>query len=177
VRGVRETPVVTRRLVLIRHATTEKNAASDAVRSLTMTGMADATAAGRWLVAENVTPDLVLVSPARRAVQTWDLAAAKLTQEPPSRSEGRIYDNTVEALLEVVRGAGPRVQTLAVVGHNPSIHALALDLDDGEGDPASRAELTRGYPAGSVAVFQIPSDWPDLDSGTATLESFATPQG
>jgi phosphohistidine phosphatase len=67
------------------------------------------------------------------------------------------------------------VRVLAVVGHNPSIGALAHALDDGEGDAAARTALERGFPAGGVAVFSLDLPFARLAPGTATLLDVTTP--
>jgi phosphohistidine phosphatase len=122
-----------------------------------------------------VTPDLVLVSPARRAAQTWERASASLPEGVRSAVDGRIYDNTVDALLAVVGETPDEAGTVAVVGHNPSIGVLAAELDDGQGDPGARSGLQAGFPAGGVAVFDLETPFAGLTSGAATLSAFSGP--
>ena len=109
-----------RRLLLIRHAKAADGPV-DVDRALTGRGRGQAAAIGTWLADAGFAPDRALVSPARRAAQTWEQAAAHLGAAPEHEVESRIYDNTVEALLAVIADAPDGVQTLAVVGHNPSI--------------------------------------------------------
>jgi phosphohistidine phosphatase len=116
-----------------------------------------------------------MVSPARRAVQTWERAAARIGPDPSPAVDARIYDNTVEALLEVVREAPEDVHTVAVVGHNPSIGLLASVLDGGEGSPTALRDLEAGFPTGTVAVFTLAVSWSEVAPGTATLVDVATP--
>src|SRR5690348_8811929 len=92
-----------RRLVLIRHAAAAQ-APVDADRPLTDQGTAQAAAIGRWLQQRALRPERVVVSPARRARQTWDAAAAQLPTPPEATLDERIYDNTVEALFAVLHG-------------------------------------------------------------------------
>ena len=164
-----------RRLVMIRHAKAGE-AATDAERPLTGRGERQATSIGSRLQDAGFVPDRAFVSPARRAAQTWELAAAQLGDGPEAVVEPRIYDNTVEAVLEAVREADDDVETLAVVGHNPSIGQLAHDLDDGEGSPAARRDLHAGFPTGGVAVFTVATPFGELGPGTATLTEFRTPR-
>ncbi|MGZ4613446.1 MAG: SixA phosphatase family protein, partial [Kineosporiaceae bacterium] len=109
-----------RRLLLVRHAKAAHGPV-DAERPLTERGRARAAAIGHWLAQSGRVPDRVLVSPARRAVQTWEGAGAALGADPQPVLDPRIYDNTVEALLAAVRETPQEAQTVAVVGHNPSI--------------------------------------------------------
>ena len=94
-----------RRLLLVRHAKAA-HGQPDADRPLTGRGERQATALGAWLGDAGLVPDRVLVSPARRAAQTWERAAAALPAELRPTVEERIYDNTVEALLATVRETG-----------------------------------------------------------------------
>jgi phosphohistidine phosphatase len=160
-----------RRLLLIRHAKAGE-AATDIERPLTGRGERQAAAIGTWLTDAGLVPDRAFVSPARRAAQTWELAAAQLGERPAQVVEPRIYDNTVEALLAVLADTPDDVSTLAVVGHNPSIGQLAYDLEDGEGSATARRDLEAGFPTGTVAVFTLTLPFGDVAPGTATLTDF-----
>jgi len=162
------------RLVLVRHAKAADGPV-DAERPLTGKGKRHAAAIGVWLAEAGLVPDRVAVSSARRAAQTWAGAAERLDDGPPPTVDARIYDNTVEAMLTVVRETPEDVQTLGVVGHNPSIAELAGVLDDGDGDPAARKKLEAGFPTGCVAVFELTTPFDELEPGTATLRAFAVP--
>jgi phosphohistidine phosphatase len=164
---------VQRRLLLIRHA---KAAAGgpDVDRPLTEKGARRAAAIGTWLEQAGLVPDRVLVSPARRAAQTWEQAGAVLAV--PTTVDERIYDNTVEALVAAIRETSEDVRTLAVVGHNPSIGQLSYDLEDGEGSAAARRDLEAGFPTGTVAVFTLATPFGEVGPGTATLTDFRTPR-
>ena len=65
-----------RRLMLLRHAKTETDAPSgkDHDRRLDDRGRSDAADVGAWMVRHRHVPDLVLVSPAVRGHQTWEIA-------------------------------------------------------------------------------------------------------
>jgi phosphohistidine phosphatase len=165
--------VTTRQLVLIRHAKAGEGAV-DRDRPLAGRGVAEAPAVGRWLAQQQIAPDRVVVSPARRARQTWELAAAELGPTAEPVPDDRVYRNTLEDLLESIRETPAEVTTLAVLGHNPGIQDLAIALDDGRGDDAGRRELTTKYPTSGVAVFDVSDSWAGVRS--ATLTNFATPR-
>src|SRR5215204_6056952 len=120
--------VTTRQLVLVRHAKSGEGAV-DRDRPLADRGVAEAPAVGRWLAGHRIAPDRVVVSPARRARQTWELAAAELGPAVRPVIDDRVYRNTVEDLLEVVRDTPAEVTTLAIVGHNPGLQDFAIALD------------------------------------------------
>jgi phosphohistidine phosphatase len=156
--------------VLIRHAQAAGGPV-DADRALTDHGARRAAAIGVWLEQAGVAPDRALVSPARRAVQTWERAG----RGPVPVVDPRIYDNTVESLLTAVRDTPDDVRELLLVGHNPSIGGLTAALDDGAGAPAARRDVGLGFPTGGVAVFAPSSSFGELAPGTARLDAFAVP--
>jgi phosphohistidine phosphatase len=162
------------RLLLIRHAQAAGGTV-DADRPLTEPGARHAAAIGAWLTGAGVVPARVLVSPARRAVQTWEQAGTALAGEPQPIVDPRIYDNTVEALLEVLRDTPEDLGTVVLVGHNPSVRELAGVLDDGDGPDAARQALDAGFPPGGVAVFDLGVPFSGIAPGTATLRDLTVP--
>ena len=157
------------RLVLVRHAEAGP-AAVDADRRLTGRGEREAAAVGRWLGDAGTVPDRVVVSPARRARQTWESAAGALGSAPPPVLDERVHDNTPETVLHVVRATDEDVGTLLVVGHNPSLGLLAGALDP------HRADLLRtGFPPGTAAVFDLAVPFAAVQPGVALLAGLRLP--
>ena len=173
-RGCQTRLVQPRRLLLVRHAKAADGPV-DADRPLTERGARRAAAIGAWLTQAGLVPDRVLVSPARRAVQTWERAGAALVPGLRPTVDARIYDNTVEALLAAIRETPEDVQTLAVVGHNPSVGELAGVLDDSQGSPAARRDVDAGFRTGGVAVFLLATPFAAIAPGAATLSDFTVP--
>jgi phosphohistidine phosphatase len=169
-----QTRPVRPRLLLIRHARAAGGPV-DLERPLTAEGVQQAAALGAWLEQAGLVPDRVLVSPARRAVQTWEQAGAALSSGVPPIGDPRIGDNTVDALLAAIRETPEDVLSVAVVGHNPSIGALAGVLDDGRSDPVARRGLESGFPAGGVAMFDLAVPFTAVEPGAATLRDFRRP--
>src|ERR1700730_15449405 len=99
-----------RRLMLLRHAKAENDAPSgrDRDRRLDHRGRSDAAEIGGWIGRHPPFPDLVLVSHAVRAHQTWEIAweAMKdLVPEPQVELVPELYGADVSQLLETVRAA------------------------------------------------------------------------
>lgn len=165
-----------RKLLLIRHAKAEPAAAPDAARELSGSGKRDARAAGRWLADQGFVPDHVVVSEAVRAVQTWDGIASTLLGSGDAVADPRVYDNTVDALLSVVADSPAGAATLALVGHNPSMHTLALLLDDGGGASKARTRMAASYPTMGIAVFEVVASWLEVGPGCGRLLAFEAPR-
>jgi phosphohistidine phosphatase len=164
------------RLVLVRHAKAKPEGA-DVARPLAARGRADAVEIGRWLATRGIEPDHVIVSPALRALQTWELAGGELFATTPVHVDGRVYANTVDDLYDVVRESPQQVGTVVVVGHNPSMEALSVALDDGGGDATAVANWNERFPTSGVAILTVACDWADIAAGGGRLEAFAAPRG
>jgi phosphohistidine phosphatase len=154
--------------VLVRHA--EPGLAPlDRDRPLTPRGERQAQAAGAWLREAGTVPDRVVVSPALRTRQTWERVAAELDSAPEPVVDDRVYENTLDGVLESIAESADDVRTLVVVGHNPTVAALAHELDDGDGDAAAREALDRGVPAGTLLVFDVEVPFAELGADGGTL--------
>jgi phosphohistidine phosphatase len=170
-----------RRLLLLRHAKTEADAPSgkDFDRRLDGRGRIDAATVGTWLAQHLPLPDLVLVSTAVRAQQTWQLVAEELgTAGPPPEVEHlpELYGAGPAELLSAIRDVADPVQRLLVIGHNPGLHELALTLT-GDGDDAGRRALGDNLPtSGIVAIDFAIAGWGEVAFRAGRLDSFVSPK-
>lgn len=157
-----------RELILLRHAHAEPAGPgmSDPDRALSMEGLAEAEAAGRWLAARGLVPDRVLVSPARRTRETLERVLAAVGYAD-TRTEPRIYEatpGTLIALADEHRDAG----RLLLVGHNPGLEHLAALMSTGQsGD-------FRGMPPAGIVVLHLPAE-AALEPGIATVDAYWIP--
>jgi len=166
-----------RRLLLLRHAKTERAEPGerDRDRKLTKRGRADAPMIGTYMARHGLTPDLALVSPARRAQETWTLLGESFAKTPKAADDERIYNATIEKLIAVISEAGD-VRSLLVVGHNPGLHDLAVQLI-ASGDVETRERVSEGLPTSGLVVVGFPfSDWSQLHPQAGRLEHFITPR-
>lgn len=166
-----------KRLILFRHAKsfwTEN--VDDHDRPLAERGRKAAPMMGRWLSREDLVPDLALVSTARRAQETWALAAPELGEPVEKRDASAIYEASATVILDAIRQAPDHASTLVVVGHNPGFEDLARLLMADEGAEAG-ARLREKFPTAAIAVLECPvGHWSELEPGTCRLERFVTPK-
>ena len=166
-----------RRLLLLRHAKTERAAPGegDRPRKLTKRGHADASVIGAYIVRYGLIPDLVLVSPVTRAEETWVIVAAAIAKEPRVVKDKRIYDASREKLINIIRETR-YAHALLIIGHNPGLHDLAVQLI-GSGDVAARERVTEKLPTSGLVVIDLPLDeWSRLHPNTGRLERFVSPR-
>jgi phosphohistidine phosphatase len=166
-----------RRLMLLRHAKTERAAPGerDRDRKLMNRGRADAPLIGAYLAHHGLVPDLGLVSTAKRAQETWALIAAAFAKAPRLVSDERIYNAGPEALIGII-GETRKAHTLLIVGHNPGLHDLALQLI-ASGDVDMREQLNEKLPTSGLVVIDLPiEDWSLLHPHAGRLERFVSPR-
>lgn len=170
-----------RRLMLLRHAKTETDAPSgkDIDRRLDERGQSDAAEIGAWMTRHPPLPELVLVSTAVRARQTWDIVAAMLAETaiPAAQHMPGLYGAGPTQLLEAIRDAAVEdPQHLMIVAHNPGLHELALGLT-GSGDPTGLKVLADNLPTSGLAVIDFAVDsWHEVSFRTGKLELFVSPK-
>jgi phosphohistidine phosphatase len=166
-------------LILMRHAKSSRSdkAQDDRKRPLSDRGREAAPQMGRALVERRISPDLILCSPAKRTRQTLDLATAAMLSKPKAEICEALYafgDGTV--YLDVIHKQPGKLPTLMLIGHNPSLAALADRLAGG-GEKRALAAMRRKFPTAALAYFTFAADrWSDVDWGSGKLEWFLTPK-
>ncbi len=157
-----------RMLILLRHSKSAwPEGTPDAKRPLAGRGCRDAPAVGRWLREQIPTIDLVLCSPAVRAVQTWELAVTQLDAAPRTRHDERLYGACAERLLEVTQELPCQASTVVLVGHNPSLEDLLALLTGAD-------EFLK---TSAIAVMTTSGTWAEAKARSWTLEALVTPRG
>lgn len=166
------------RLVLIRHAKSDYPiGVADRDRPLSARGMRDARAAGIWLRDHRQgtlqEPTAVVVSPARRTQQTWELIAPHLPDLAVQTERG-MYAADAEAYLDILREQAGLATTVLAIGHNPATEEVARRLVGDDDSDAYRA-LTAKFSTASIAVIDCPDGHLTAQSGS--LRAFVTPRG
>ena len=164
---------MTRTLILTRHA---KSSWSDPTlddfdRPLNGRGKRSAKAIGEWLADAGHVPGEIILSGARRTMDTWTGISKALPSEVAMRSEPALYHASAGSLLAVLRGASAR--TVMLIGHNPGIADFADRIVKG------RVDLPRfgDYPTCATAVIRFPAEaWRDVDWETGDLADFVVPR-
>jgi phosphohistidine phosphatase len=166
-----------KRLILLRHAKSDwPEGVDDHDRPLSDRGKKAAPVMGVYLEKTRLVPELVLVSTAKRAQETWKRTSKALKTVVPQRDMREIYEAEYDDLLKVIRSVEPEIRTLLVVGHNPGLENLAKRLmKDSGGEPGDR--LREKFPTAAIAVLGFDlADWKDLVVQSGTLDKFVTPK-
>jgi phosphohistidine phosphatase len=166
-----------RRLMLLRHAKTERAepGGSDRERKLAPRGRADAPKIGAYMARHGFVPDLALVSAAKRAKETWALIEPAFAARPRVTFDERLYQAGPDQLLDVIRETSG-ARSLAVIGHNPGLHDLAVQLI-AAGNVDARQRVSEGLPTSGLVVIDLAfDDWSQLHSHAGRLERFVSPR-
>jgi phosphohistidine phosphatase len=161
-----------KRLTLVRHAKSDWSlpGQQDWDRVLNKRGQQDAPEMARRLRSRRLKPDLMLASPAVRALTTASIMAREL-KVPPERiaPDERLYLADPAMIVEVVRELGGDLKHLMVFGHNPGITECANRLSAGE--------QMDNMPTCAIftACFQL-DDWSRLDWGGGLDAEFDYPR-
>jgi len=169
-----------RQLLLMRHAKSSWDDAklSDHARPLNTRGRMAAIAMRRAMRDLGLVPDVVLVSSARRTLQTLE-ALEPWNRAPTVAPMDSLYLAPLDQMLDALNGVAENVHSVLLLGHNPGMHELALTLLGDQVDDFANADVRRlaeGYPTGALAEFAIPGAWADLATGGGQLTRFLSPR-
>jgi phosphohistidine phosphatase len=166
-------------LILLRHAKAapERVGGSDHDRALTPAGVAAATIIGAAMRQAGLAPEVVLVSSAVRTQQSFDaLERADVWEERPNMdSVPALYMAPATRIRDLLRDLPETVRSAMVIGHNPGLHELALQLAAFPSPKPELARLADGYPTSSLAEFMVATTWRKLGAGGAALQRFWLP--
>jgi phosphohistidine phosphatase len=166
-----------RRLFLLRHGKSAwPGDVADHDRPLAERGRKAAPLIGSYMAREKLLPDLVLVSTARRAQETWKLLAKELPRSAVKRDVPDLYEAPAARIAGILRGIEPTVQTVMLVGHNPGFQDFANGLI-GSGDSEDWARLKEKFVTAGMAIIDFKADrWEDITPESGHLERFVRPR-
>jgi len=161
-----------KRLTLVRHAKSDWSlpGQEDWDRALNRRGQQDAPEMARRLRRRKLRPELILTSPAVRALATASIMARelKVPAEHIAQDE-RLYLAGPKDMLEVIRELGGHASHLMLFAHNPGITECANKFSAGE--------HIDNLPTCGIftACFEI-DDWSKADWGMGAQAQFDYPR-
>jgi phosphohistidine phosphatase len=160
-----------KQLLLVRHGKSEWGNAhlQDFDRPLNPRGHRDAPEMALRLFQKNLVPEVIISSPALRALttashfeQAWYRPVEQIKQD------STIYEAETPALLTVVNNIENQYHRAALFGHNPGFTDFANYLSD--------AKITN-LPTCSVVLIEFPvDDWKEISKGLGTLVDIDFPK-
>jgi phosphohistidine phosphatase len=166
-------------LSLLRHAKSswDDPRLDDHERPLAKRGAKEAPRIGAYMSEHELKPDLVICSSAVRTRATLALVLAEWSGPPPRVVfEDDLYLGPPVTLLMHLQEVKAPARHVLLVGHNPGVHALALECI-GSGDRKLIAGLAKGFPTAALAVITFEAgSWADIRAASGRLRHFAVPR-
>jgi len=153
-----------KRLFIVRHtAENKENLSDDYDIKLSSKGIQKATNIAKDLANTNANIDLIVTSPAIRTRQTAQIFAKELGYNKTIILSEVLYKAFVNELIETITYTHDTVNTMLLIGHNPSLTALAITLVD------FKEKFQEG------AIMQIDfncNSWLDIDKTNAKMINY-----
>ncbi len=161
-------------LWLLRHGKAERyDGMEDFDRALKKRGKRDAKRIGEWLKQRNLMPDLVISSPATRAIMTAKLTCEALCLDSQDiKIEKRLYDEGIVRIKSVLGELPSTLEKVMLVGHNPELEDLLAYLVKASDLP----EVDKLFPTATLARLALPEGWSALTKDCAALLSITYPK-
>lgn len=120
-------------------------------------------------------PDLVLCSSSVRTRETLGRILPAWRGSQTVRILTSLYGADVSGILFVLHQLDEEAGSVLVVGHNPGLGELALNLAGLQsGEPAQR--LATKFPTGALATFEVSVPWQSLTPEGVSLVDFVVPR-
>jgi phosphohistidine phosphatase len=158
-------------LYLVRHAKSswDEGISSDYERPLNKRGEHDAPIMAKLLKEKKLVPDLIISSPAKRALRTAEIFSNQFRYENKKIiTDERIYEATMRDLTDVVRTFSESHVTIMLFGHNPGISNFVNLLGD---------QFIEDLPTCAVVGIELKIDlWKELERHCGKIFLFEYPK-
>lgn len=162
-------------LLILRHGKSDWDAPCDDFhRPLKDRGKRDAQRIGIWLAQQDLRPDIIISSPAERALVTAQKCCKAMGMSVQKiHADQRIYEADSSTLVKVLADCPKKAKRVMLVGHNPGLEVLLLWLSEENLSVPVDGKL---LPTASLARLKINRKWNKLSRGCAKLKSLTRPR-
>jgi phosphohistidine phosphatase len=170
---------MTKIIYLLRHAKAAAGdaAMSDADRPLNEQGHVACAIIGNIIKKQNIKPDLVLCSTAKRTHETWELVAGTSGINSPVQYSKKLYLASAGEIIRQIHALDDTISSVLFVGHNPGIHECVIRLCAYAAPPAAK-KIELKYPTGALAIIECDTPrWGAVAAENGFLKEFFTPKG
>ncbi len=158
-----------KKLYIIRHAKSDWDNANfdDYDRPLSKRGEKNAPFMAKLLKNKEVEPDLIISSPALRAISTAKIFKKELNYKKEITANQYIYEAYINTLQEIIEYVHDSNDIVLLVGHNPGVSALAYTL----------CGLKESIPTCAIVEIEFNcNSWMDVCKENSTLISYEYPK-
>lgn len=162
-----------KKLYVIRHAKSswDNQNLPDIDRPLNDRGERDAPRMAKRLKEKGIHPDLMLSSPANRALSTCKKIAGVLKyEEKHIKTDKKLYHASEDDILEVLKTLNDKSDVVMIFGHNPGMTDFVNSFSNDK-------SVTDNIPTCGVVAFHIPvTAWNKLAFSMGSLLFFDYPK-
>lgn len=164
-----------RELILLRHGKSNWNIeADDFDRPLKKRGIRAARKVGNWLYKQNLVPDVIISSPAERAISTAENTCETMGVDSQIiHLDKRLYEAEVDDLLTVLAELPGSASRVLLVGHNPGLEELLIFLSSKKVKISDDKKI---LPTATLARLVISPGWGELKKKSAKLIEVKRPE-
>ncbi len=165
---------MSRELLILRHGKSDWDAGFDDLRRpLKKRGKYGAKLVGRWLAEHELIPEVILTSPATRALTTAQKCAKNMENSQTIIIQNEnIYLAELEQLLGALATTPADTKRVMLVGHNPGLEELVKFLAEETIKTPTDGKL---LPTATLAQLQTNQPWDALSQGCAHLMRIVRP--
>ena len=120
---------------------------------------------GNYFKAKKIGLDVIISSPSKRTKETLDHFFS--SNIPKIEYEKSLYHAHLEDILEVITSSLENINTIMIVGHNPSMHEVTEFLS---------GDFLPKYPTCGLASLTYEGEWKDVRANSCELDSFKMPR-
>ncbi len=155
-------------LILLRHGKSDwDNDETDFNRPITDRGKRGAQRMGIYLAQKDLKPDMVISSPAERAKTTAQKMMKSMCEtDHYIIYDHRVYQNSLDDLLEVLSGISEETKRVILVGHNPGLEELLTYLCNKKITLSDDGKLLN---TATIAHLSLSSSWNNIKKNSAGL--------
>lgn len=158
-----------KKLYIVRHSQKEEEQLNkdDYDRKLSIEGEKEAKIMANNLALRNPSIDLIVASPAIRTRRTAEIFAEILNYKKSIMLNEVLYMAFVNELIETISYTFDTVDSMLLVGHNPSLTALAITL----------VGFKEKFQMGAIMEIEFDcNSWIDISKENARLISYESPK-
>lgn len=158
-----------KRLIIVRHAKSDWSlpVVDDFNRPLSGRGVVDAAELGIWLNRQQCSVDKLISSSALRAWQTAEAIAHSLEFKLEKiHYDKRLYHASIEGIIEIIKEQSDNHKTLLLVGHNPGLDHLLINLSS---DAVNLTGNNKLLLTATVAMLSPVDSWSNISANSCKL--------
>ena len=157
-----------KKLLIMRHGKSDWGAGSqrDFDRPLNERGKRDIPRIGNELKNRNLTPDLIISSPAERAKMTAEKVAKNSDYNKEIKWEESFYFGYFEEIIEKLNKVDDATEKVMIVGHNPTWSSIVEHLSGRYFDMKTA----------NVCILEFDGSWKDLKEKKCTFKTYISPK-